>query len=248
METTARRARYQRRVAGAANDFIGIPAGLVHIDDSQTAEGCDDSDIGVAMIGRKASDRLGSGWPFPTIITSNGTTRRLAVVSRAWNHRQSAFGKIKCHFGKWPRSEIRSGAHLPRLRNLDWATSGSLTGGFWQKFCPGVSGWATTPPFPFSLAGAPETPLLADAKLIPAKLPALAARLRLRPNALRIATACSGVGKSNRRRHPSVSPSWVSLQKDNRRLMADHLRGLRRRRRATSRRSVPRCRRAPGGP
>jgi hypothetical protein len=40
--------------------------------------------------------------------------------------------------------------------------------------------WAMTPPVTFSLAGAPETPLLADANLIPGKLPALATHLRFR--------------------------------------------------------------------
>jgi hypothetical protein len=213
MKTTAWRANLQWRVAGAANDLLGIFATLVHIRDCQTAEGGDDSDIGIAILLGKASDCIGSRWRSPSILTLNPSARRLAIVSRTRNYRKSAFSKNRRHFGKRPHSEIWSSGHRARLRNLDWATSGSSTRGFWQKFWADVSGWVVTPPFPFPLASAPEASLLADAKLIPAKLPALAARVRFRPKALRIATACSRVGSSNRPRHPSVSPSCVSLQK-----------------------------------
>src|SRR5690349_10014354 len=75
MEATARRADYQRRVAGTANDFLGILAALVHVSNSQTAEGWDYSDVGVAPIDRELSDRSRSGCLFPAMIASNGTTR-----------------------------------------------------------------------------------------------------------------------------------------------------------------------------
>src|SRR5262245_13845616 len=112
MDATARCADYQRRVAGAATNLLRILAALVHVSNSETAEGWDNPDVGVAMLSRKAPDRLGSGWPFPAMKPRNGTTRRLAVVARAWNHRQSAFGEIGRRFSKWPCCENCRDAHV----------------------------------------------------------------------------------------------------------------------------------------
>ena len=108
METTAWCANYQRRVTGATKNFVGILSGLVHVSNSQTAEGWDNSDVCVAMLSRKPLDHLGSGWACPTMITSNGTTRRFAVVSRARNHCQSPLGIIQCLLGKWPDLKRRT--------------------------------------------------------------------------------------------------------------------------------------------
>jgi hypothetical protein len=42
------------------------------------------------------------------MIASNGTTGRLAVVSRARDYCQSPLGIIQCLFGKWPDRKRRT--------------------------------------------------------------------------------------------------------------------------------------------
>jgi hypothetical protein len=72
-----------------------------------------------------------------------------------------------------------------------------------------------TPPSASALAGDAETPLVAVTNFKWDTLPGWSLR-RLSPIAFLIRIACSGVGRSNRRRHPSSSPSCVTWQNDNR--------------------------------
>src|SRR5262245_51245505 len=105
MASTAWCASYQRRVAGEADDLINIPATLVHIGHSQTAERCDDPDIGVAIIGRRASDCVGPRPSRPTMIALNRPARRFAIVSGTWDHCKAALSKIQGRFCEWSHSE-----------------------------------------------------------------------------------------------------------------------------------------------
>src|SRR5262245_51265485 len=100
----------------------------------------------------------------------------------------------------------------------------SVIGTLQADFRTAGSGGGMTPCPVFLLPGARETPILAVLSEIITG-PAASPRRFLKPNALRIAIACSGVGSSSKRRHPSVSPSCVIVQNRNRLLMADHLRG-----------------------
>ena len=186
------------------------------------------------MIGRKAPDRLGSGRHFPTMVTATAPQGDLpsspgqgitASPRLASSNAISANGR-EVNPPHPPTS--RRGAHVPpacesRLGVLRLVTRRVMARNVARFYRDGY----LTPPFPASFAAAPETPFLADRNSFPKNPRPRPCAFRLRPSALRMTRACSGVGNSNRRRQPSVSAILRHLAERQTALDADHLRGVR---------------------
>ena len=249
MKATARCAGYQRRVAGAANDFIGIPATLVHIGDSQTAEGCDDSDIGVTMLSRKAPDRLGPGSAFSN---DDSQQRHHAATCRRLRDMESL--PVRVRRERTPFQQMaalwewagRSSSPAPefRLGDLRLVNRRVLAGFLRGRL--GIGDNTTPPLLACWRAGNPP---VSRCQIDSSKTTGIGRTLALETQRL---ADCNGLFRRGQIEQAQASFRVAVLRDLAERQSALDGRPFAgtagRRRRATSHRSVPTCRRAPGDP